>query len=275
MLKKFNITDMNLYKSNNRFLKSFFVLKNELNRLPTIEELSSIDHMHYNGINTVNFAIKSARLKANSCVLDIGSGVGGPARYISYKTRARVYALEIQESLNEIGKYLTDEYNLNKKVKHIQKDILFYKSRIKFDCAVSWLALYHIPNHDFLFNKISSLLKVNGIFFSEDFFLKGNLSDLQKINLSKNFYANYLVDYKKYLNDLKKNGFKIISHKNMTDNWTKFTKKRLESYKSNMKKNSKLLGVNTCKKILKFYELAHELLAKNILGGIRFICKKK
>ena len=86
---KFNITDMNLYKSNNRFLKSFFVLKNELNGAG--EELSSIDHMHYNGINTVNFAIKSARLKANSCVLDIGSGVGGPARYISYKTRARVY----------------------------------------------------------------------------------------------------------------------------------------------------------------------------------------
>ena len=164
---------------------------------------------------------------------------------------------------------------MNKKVKHIQKDILLYKSRVKFDCVVSWLALYHIPNHDFLFNKISSLLKANGIFFSEDFFLKGNLNDLQKINLSKNFHANYLVDYKKYLNDLKKNGFKIISHKNMTDNWTKFTKKRLENYKINMKKNSKLLGVNTCKNILKFYELAHELLANNTLGGIRFICKKK
>ena len=51
-MSKYNINEMNLYKSTNRFMKSYFALKKELKRAPTINELSSIDHLHYNGIKS-------------------------------------------------------------------------------------------------------------------------------------------------------------------------------------------------------------------------------
>ena len=58
-MSKYNINEMNLYKTTNRFLKSFIQLKKSLNRLPTILELSAIDHLHYNGADAVEYAIKT------------------------------------------------------------------------------------------------------------------------------------------------------------------------------------------------------------------------
>ena len=68
---KHNIKEMNLYKSTNRFLKSYMQLKKTLKRLPTIDELSVIDHLHYNGSDVVDYAILNTKIDANSNILDI------------------------------------------------------------------------------------------------------------------------------------------------------------------------------------------------------------
>ena len=275
-MNKPDINEMNLYKSKSRFMKSFLSLKQELNRLPTIKELSKIDHLHYNGYQAVDYAIINTKTNANSTVLDIGSGIGGPARYIAHNTQAVVYAVELQEDLNEIGTILTRKYNLNTKVNHIKKDIHNFSTKEKkFDSVVSWLALYHIPHREKLFDKIFSLLKKEGYFFSEDFFLIDKISSKEKKSLAKDFYANHLVNYKKYLEELREKNFEIISHKNMTDNWLVFTKNRLSNYEKNFAQNIKLYGKVTADNVLNFYKLAFSLLNNKTIGGIRFLCKKK
>ena len=72
---------MSLYKTTDRFLNNYNFLKNSLKREPTLEEISDIDQLHYNGINAVNEAILKTKINQSSFVLDIGSGIGGPARY--------------------------------------------------------------------------------------------------------------------------------------------------------------------------------------------------
>ena len=274
-MSKYNINEMNLYKSTNRFMKSYFALKKELKRAPTINELSSIDHLHYNGIKAVDNAIKEAKIKKDSIVLDIGSGIGGPARYIAYKTKALVYAVEIQNDLHKIGQMLTNDYNLNKSVKHIKEDInKFSVEKIKFNIVVSWLALYHIADHKKLLEKINVIMKKNGYFYTEDFFLVNDLDSNEKEILSKSFHANHLVGYEEYLQELCNKSFKVISHKDMTENWLKFTKTRLDSYKDNFEKNITLFGLSTAENVLTFYELAYSLLFRKKIGGIRFLCQK-
>ncbi|MDC3024506.1 class I SAM-dependent methyltransferase, partial [Alphaproteobacteria bacterium] len=143
---KFNIKDMSLYKTTDRFINNYNNLKKVLKRNPTLEELSEIDQLHYNGIMAVEDAIKSTKITNSSVVLDIGSGIGGPARYIANKTQARVYAIEIQNKLNMIAKKLSFTYKLNTNIKHISGDILEYNFKdLKFNNIVSWLAFYHIP----------------------------------------------------------------------------------------------------------------------------------
>ena len=273
---KYNINDMKLYKTTNRFMKSYLELKNRLKRTPTVYDLADIDHLHYNGTKAVDFAIKKTKINKNSIVLDIGSGIGGPARYIAKKTDAKVYAVEIQKELNEVGKTLTKEQKLNKNIKHINKDIQkFISTKIKFNCILSWLALYHISDHKKLFGKIFSVLKSDGLFYSEDFFKIKDFDENEKNNLSKNFYANHLVTYENYLKELSDQNFIIIAHYNMSSAWEVFTKKRLKNYEKNSKANIKLHGLKTVRNIQSFYRLAHDLLAEKKIGGIRFLCKKK
>ena len=43
----FEIKEMNLYKTTDRFLNNYNYIKKNLNREPTIEEISHIDQLHY------------------------------------------------------------------------------------------------------------------------------------------------------------------------------------------------------------------------------------
>ena len=61
----------------------------------------------------------------------------------------------------------------------------------------------------------------------------------------------------------------------MSTDWTKFTQDRLLNFKKNYVKHIQINNKNTADNILKFYSLAHDLLSKNIVGGIKYIIKKK
>lgn len=56
-------------------------------------------------------------------MLDFGSGLGGPARYMANKTHCHVTAVEIQEELNEIALDLTKRCELSDRVHHIRQNI--------------------------------------------------------------------------------------------------------------------------------------------------------
>ena len=272
---KFDIKEMRLYKTTDRFLNNYNYLKKSLGREPTLEEISDIDQLHYNGTKAVNEAILKTKINQSSNVLDIGSGIGGPARYIANKTRAKVYAIEIQSKLNQIAKKLTLQYKLNKSIKHIRGDVLTYEFKnLKFNNIVSWLALYHIPDRKKLLKKLHLLLKNKGFFYAEDFYLKKNISYNEKADIAKFFHANHLVNLNIYEKELVSNNFEILDIKDMSKNWTTFTKKRLEVFMKNYENHLKINSKITVKNVLSFYDLAFKLLSNDIIGGIRYTTKK-
>ena len=57
-------------------------------------------------------------------VLDVGSGLGGPARHIAHTTDCTVTALELQEDLHKEAENLTRRCNLQQKLNHITGDFL-------------------------------------------------------------------------------------------------------------------------------------------------------
>ena len=49
-------------------------------------------------------------------VLDIGSGIGGPSRYLSYKTGCRVVGIELQQDAIEVADDITARCGLADKI---------------------------------------------------------------------------------------------------------------------------------------------------------------
>ena len=54
----------------------------------------------------------------------MGSGLGGPARYLTQTTKCFVTAIELQEDLHKEAENLTKRCSLQQKLKHITGDFL-------------------------------------------------------------------------------------------------------------------------------------------------------
>ena len=134
-----------------------------------VEELSAFDQLHYHGTAALDEALHGLAASAEQRWLEIGSGIGGPARYLAHRGGVRVTALELQPDQDRLASELTRRCNLESKVEHVCGDFLdFDFGDQRFDAVVSWLALYHIPERKRLLQKCHALLKSGGGFYTED-----------------------------------------------------------------------------------------------------------
>ena len=63
------------------------------------EQLFALDQWHYHGTDAIRAAADHFGLGPASRVLEIGSGIGGPARFLAHTTGCHVTALELQPNL--------------------------------------------------------------------------------------------------------------------------------------------------------------------------------
>ena len=270
-----DIKSMKLYNNVDRILNELHELGKKDSDSLIVEELSKFDQLHYYGTQAVDYSINAMKIDSSMTILDIGSGIGGPARYIAYKTGATVVALELQSDQNKLAVDLTKRCGLAEKVIHVCGNFLTQNWREKkFDAIVSWLSLYHIPEREILLKKCFDLLKLNGFFYTEDLISKRPLSkdDLSRVLLE--IYGRYLPDYKTYISDVEKVGFNIVSCQDMSDEWTKFTNKRTISYSKNRDRQVRIHGKEIVNNLNSFYSFVDQYFSNGKLGGIRILAQK-
>ena len=125
-MDKINIKSMKLYNNASRIFNELREIGKNESEILKVKDLIKFDQLHYCGTDAVDFAIINTKINSNKSVLEIGSGIGGPARYIGYKTRATVTALELQTNQHKIAVDLTKKCKLLQIVNHIRGDILNY-----------------------------------------------------------------------------------------------------------------------------------------------------
>jgi sarcosine/dimethylglycine N-methyltransferase len=73
----------------------------------TVSQLSSLDQFHTRGLPATAELAELAGTAPGMSVLDIGSGIGGPARFIAEKYGCLVTGVDLSESFVEAAEYLT------------------------------------------------------------------------------------------------------------------------------------------------------------------------
>ena len=274
-IKMNDIKEMKLYSNAHRIFNDLKALGYAEEDELKLEDVNQFDQLHYHGTLSVQEAIESINIQENDNVLEVGAGWGGPSRYIAYKTRANVSALELQQDYSEVGKELTLKTGLERFVTHINEDFLNYSQKDTcFDKIVSWLALYHIPYRKKYTEKLFNLLNKKGMLFIEDLTFGSGFESSHKEMLEKKLFANSLEKYSDYLDTCANVGFEIVEHKDMSSDWESFTKERLKLLQTNRNNHEKIHGVEGYSTIEDFYKTVAEGFAENIIGGIRLICKK-
>lgn len=73
----------------------------------TMEDLAPVDHYHARGLPATIELADRLPFKANQHIVDIGCGLGGPARYIAKRFQCKVSGVDITEAFVEAANKLT------------------------------------------------------------------------------------------------------------------------------------------------------------------------
>src|SRR5258708_5034602 len=75
---------------------------------PPPQQLGPLDQFHTRGLAATADHAKLARITADMSVLDVGSGVGGPARFLAATYGCRVTGVDLSEPFVDAARYLTE-----------------------------------------------------------------------------------------------------------------------------------------------------------------------
>lgn len=244
------------------------------------EDIFAFDHMNYYGIDAVQNAITTCGITEGSKVLDIGSGLGGPARFIHLKTKAEVVAVELQEDCSDKAQEYTTRCGMGEKIKHICADMVTCDMPAlglnagSFDFLVSWLVILHIEQKKTLFERAALVTKPGGQLYIEDFYEKGPFTDTEAASLKKDVFCSTLVskdDYTKLLTDA---GYSVVAFDDLTESWTDFVSKRQAAYVERKERTIKVHGQDTFDTQMYFFDAIKKLFTGGNLGGCRIVATK-
>jgi len=83
---------------------------------PTLEALAPYDQFHGRGLEATEEIAALMPIRRTDHVLDIGSGIGGPARYIASRFECRVSGLDLTPEFCEVARELTRRLGLESQV---------------------------------------------------------------------------------------------------------------------------------------------------------------
>jgi len=91
---------------------------------PTVDDLAPADHFHSGGRAATERLARLAQLRPGMRVLDVGGGLGGPARTLAAKFGCTVTLVDLTESYVRAGAALTARLGLADRVSHRVGDAL-------------------------------------------------------------------------------------------------------------------------------------------------------
>jgi len=129
----------------------------------TVEDLAPIDHFHARGFPATVELGDRLPVEPGDHILDIGCGLGGPARYFAQRFDCRVSGIDITEPFIEAGKKLTALLGLSDSVsiEHGDGHQLPFGDGV-FDGAYSQHVTMNVADRPLFFAEASRVLKPGG-----------------------------------------------------------------------------------------------------------------
>ncbi len=238
------------------------------------EQLFPLDQWHYHGTDAIRAAAEQLRLGPASRVLEIGSGIGGPARYLAHTTGCHVTALELQPKVHAIAADLTQRCGLAERVEHLCGDALLHPiPDAAFDAVVSWLAVHHIPDRRRLYARLARALRPGGRCYIEDLCMRAPFAPPDLRDLRNVAYGVSVTGIDAHVDDLRAAGFIDVVATDRTADWAPYTSARLAAWQANRASYARAHGEGAYAAQELFYSVIARLFASGSLGGVRLVAR--
>lgn len=149
----------------------------DLDRL-TRDDLAPFDEFHSGGRESTRELARFAGLENGMKVLDVGSGIGGPARTLAAEFGCRVTGIDITSEFCRAAEMLTEKVGLAAQLTYRCANALDMPFEdAAFDAVWSQNTLMNIEDKARLFREIRRVLRPGGIFAFEAV-LEGKVADI-------------------------------------------------------------------------------------------------
>lgn len=137
----------------------------------TADDLHGLDMLHMGGLAATDALVEMAALRPGQQVLDVGAGVGGPARRMARRYGARVWGVELSASIHQTALALTALVRLQDQVQFKQGSALALPFPDgAFDVVVMQHVAMQIAEKDRLFEQCVRVLNSHGVLALHEIF---------------------------------------------------------------------------------------------------------
>ena len=260
MKSDLQIDTMKLYSQVERIFNELRELGYEDEAPLNVEALFAYDQYHFHGTDAVDEGIRRAGIKSGQRVLDVGSGIGGPARYLAHKVGCEVTAVELQNDAHRVASDLTRRCGLAHRVQHIHADFLETEQVFAdFDVVVSWFVFAHIPERDRLLARCRRALRPGGYLYVDDFHEIGRLTPEERRSLAINVLCEWLPDLELFRTQCEEAGFEAVEVSDATAPGAVFAEERICHWRETHERQRRVHGQPVFDGLAHFYQAVHEL----------------
>jgi ubiquinone/menaquinone biosynthesis C-methylase UbiE len=234
----------------------------------TEEVLQQHDQDHYGGTAATDRLIAQAGVRADDDVLDVCCGMGGPARYLAWKSGCRVTGLDLTASRVAGATELTRIAGLSGSVRFVHGNALDMPfDDASFTLVVAQESFAHIPDKPRLIPGCARVLKAGGRLVFSDILRQGTLSADDARRLFEGMTFSELETTDGYAALLSTNGMRVVRRLDLTDEWTRILVDRHAMYRSLESDTVARLGREHFDRYDRAYAHFVGLYRRGVLGG--------
>ena len=199
----------------------------------TEEVLQQHDQDHYGGTAATDRLVVEAAVRAEDVVLDVCSGMGGPARYLAWKIGCDVTGLDITTSRVKGATELTRVAGLSGSVRFVHGNALAMPFQdASFTLAIAQESFAHIPDKPRVLAECARVLRPDGRLVFSDILHRGNLSVSDMQRLFEGMTFSDIATAEGYAEHLRMCGMEVVRLVDLTQEWTRILVERLAMYRS-------------------------------------------
>ena len=190
----------------------------------TVEDLPAVDEFHIGGIQATNDLLDQLDIGPETRVLDIGSGLGGPARHISSRYDAKVTGIDLTPEFVETATRLTDLCKLDINF-HVGSALDIPLDDRGFDLATLIHVGMNLPDKALLFTETARVLRPGGIFAVYDVMSIAENHPNFPVPWASTKAGSFLESPEKYRSAAEAAGFELLAERARVEFALEFFKK--------------------------------------------------
>jgi ubiquinone/menaquinone biosynthesis C-methylase UbiE len=178
-------------------------------------DLATVDEFHLGGLEVTEEMAAQMELEPGLHVLDVGSGIGGPARYFAAEHQCKVTGIDLTEEFVQVARSLTRRAKLDHLVEFVQASALHLGFQAgTFDRAYMIHVGMNIADKAGVFREVRRVLKHGGMFVIFDILRAGDGEIAYPVPWALSDETSFVVEVKSYRDALESVGFRVERERN-------------------------------------------------------------